>query len=725
VLSIPGHAQEAPQGAEASGGLSEIVVTAQRRSENLQRVPIAVTAVSGEQIDAAAIKTTQDLPALVPGLTFPSDFDYALPHIRGVGNTAVAPGAENSVALYVDGVYYAAAIGSILSLNNVAQLEVLKGPQGTLFGRNATGGLIQIITKEPSATPQFEAEVGYGNYQTATLDAYATGGLTDHLAADVAIQYSHQGQGYGRNEFNGMDIYQLMHNLSARSKVLWTPTDGTRLTLSVDYEDQKNSIPVTQAQGTAYTNPFYPPETISQPPYDANINIQPLDTNKGGGASLKFEQDVGFADLLNILAWRRSVSYYGVDFDLGPEQLISTVVNQFDEQISEELQLRSRGSGPFTWTTGLYYYHGKNGYDPQIVGFGGFVAPVIGPGLTLTATPIWATQTTNSIAGYAQGTYAIAPTYNLTVGVRFTHEKRDFDAREDGILNDTIPINIVPQFSKSLSVNRPTWRLAFDHNFTDDLMGYVSYNRGFKSGGFNPGDPTGTPYKTEQLDAYEVGLKSQMLDRRLRINGAAFYYNYNDIQVSRFVNGSPLVYNGAKAKLYGADVDLTAALTDHLQLDAGFEAMHSEFTEFPCADFFAGGPNVSDSACSASPAPALPYLRSAKGNQLPIAPNFTSSITLSYHTSMFGGTGNFAITDAYNSGFYYEPNNEANVKQSSYNLLNGSITWTSRSEHFHVQLWALNLTDTRYTVELASAPTGVAETFAQPRTYGVTVGTKF
>jgi len=182
-----------PTAAEGGiGGLEEIVVTAQRRSERLQDVPIAVSAASAARLDAVNIQSSQDLVLITPGLTIPQTSGYTQPHIRGVGTSANGPGIENPVATYIDGVYIASAPGSLLTLNNIDRIEVLKGPQGTLFGRNSTGGLIQVITKDPNETPSLAANVGYGNYQDVTTDLYATAGLGRNLAADVALRYEHQ-----------------------------------------------------------------------------------------------------------------------------------------------------------------------------------------------------------------------------------------------------------------------------------------------------------------------------------------------------------------------------------------------------------------------------------------------------------------------------------------------------------------------------------------------------
>src|SRR6202043_604248 len=193
---------------QSDTSIEEIVVTAQRRRENLQDVPITVQAFSAQALESSVVTNAADLARVVPGMTMPTSAGYTLPHLRGVGITAIGPGIENSVALYVDGVYRGSSSSDAIALNNVAQVEVEKGPQGTLFGRNATGGLIQITTLEPSPGFSGSANVGYANYETTTGDLYVTGGA-DALAGDFAAQWTHQGEGWGTNLATGQDVNRM------------------------------------------------------------------------------------------------------------------------------------------------------------------------------------------------------------------------------------------------------------------------------------------------------------------------------------------------------------------------------------------------------------------------------------------------------------------------------------------------------------------------------------
>jgi iron complex outermembrane recepter protein len=687
--------------------LQEIVVTAQRRLENLQDVPITVTAMPAAALAAVGITNTADLVNVVPGMLVQTSAGYSLPHLRGVGITAIGAGIENSVALYVDGVYRGVSSSDAVGLNNIAQVEVEKGPQGTLFGRNATGGLIQVTTLDPTAGFSASAHAGYGNYHTVQSDAYVGGG-TDFVAGDLAVQLTHQGEGYGTNLATGQDINRMDMNLSVRSKWILHPVDGTRLTLILDNAETDNSLSALRNYQN-YPNVYYPGgmPIPNLPTLDVDDDAQPLRRMHEQGASLQLDQDIDIVKLVNTVAYRRDVYTYDVDFDLGPMPYSLNDTRQEDNQLTEELRLLSNSNSSLTWMTGLFYYGAHNGFQPQNIYFSG---TAVNPARPITHVLNETVQTTNSLALFAQATQKLTQMTELTVGLRYTGEKRALLGTDTGFLNGVVPVSLA-NVNTSFRTNTPTWRLALDHHFTDDVNGYVSYNRGFKSGGYNVPAPALPAYSPEKLDAYETGLKTQFLERRLTVNSAFFYYNYQNIQVSRFVNGSPEVYNGGKAKLYGLDLDATVRVTRGLTLSAGLELEHDRFTDFPNADFFLGCAHPYPTVCSLS----------ANGKQLPQTPAASGTINLDYRVSVSNSELHFNVNEAANSGYYYQPNNE--IKQSAYGLLNGSIGWTY--SHYSVTLWGKNLTDVIYATAVNPAPTAISAAYAAPRTYGVTLGAKF
>jgi iron complex outermembrane receptor protein len=538
-------------------------------------------------------------------------------------------------------------------------------------------------------------------------DAYVSGG-TDFIAGDLAVQLTHQGEGYGTNLATGQDINRMDMNLSVRSKWILHPVDGTKLTLILDNAETDNSLSALRNYRN-YPNIYYPGgmPIPNLPTLDVDDDAQPLRRMHEQGASLQLDQDIDSVKLVNTVAYRRDVYTYDVDFDLGPMPYSLNDTRQQDNQLTEELRLLSNSSSSLTWMTGLFYYGAHNGFQPQNVYFSG---TAVNPAKPITHVLNETVQTTNSLALFGQATQKLTETTELTVGLRYTGEKRALLGTDTGFLNGVVPVSLA-NVNTNFRTNTPTWRLALDHHFTDDVNGYVSYNRGFKSGGYNVPAPALPAYSPEKLDAYEAGLKTQFLERRLTLNGAFFYYNYQNIQVSRFVNGSPEVYNGGKAKLYGLDLDASVRVTQGLTVSAGLELEHDRFTDFPNADFFLSCAHPYPTVCSLS----------ANGKQLPQTPAASGTINLDYRVSISNSELHFNVNEAANSGYYYQPNNE--IKQSAYGLLNGSIGWTY--SHYNVTLWGKNLTDVIYATAVNPAPTAISAAYAAPRTYGVTLGAKF
>src|SRR6267142_2883516 len=325
--------------------VGEVIVTAQLRPERLQDVPVAVAAVTNEQLVSQGISNTLDLGRSVPSLTITNFSGYALPRIRGIGNNVIGSGYEAGVATYVDGVYIAAAPASLFSFNNIERIEVLRGPQGTLFGRNATGGLIQVVTREPSSTPGGSIELGLDNYRTTTADVYVTGRLASSLAADFAGHASSQDEGYGVNRFNSEDVYKMKEDIALRSSLLYTSSGGnTEIRVTGDYEKNEGSMygPVRLAPGTST---IFPQGELKSE-WDVNSDLQPYGSFEGGGISARINQKLGFAQLTSITAYRKSNNLIIAEIDATPTPAVNLFAHQFDKQISQELQLASNASSP-------------------------------------------------------------------------------------------------------------------------------------------------------------------------------------------------------------------------------------------------------------------------------------------------------------------------------------------------------------------------------------------
>ncbi|HEY2402875.1 MAG TPA: TonB-dependent receptor [Steroidobacteraceae bacterium] len=717
--------------------LEEVIVTAQKRNENLQSVPIALTVLSADQVAQAGITSTTDLGLVTPALTVVNQAGNLLPHIRGVGTTAFGAGFENPIAVYVDGVYLAASDASLLTLNNIAQVEVLKGPQGTLYGRNATGGSIQITTRNPQTTFSGEATVGYGNYQTAVMKAYVTGPIVaDTLAADLAVSATHQGKGYGTNIFNGQDVYKTDRDVAVRSKWLWTPSDATTVRFIADYAESAGSQNSTFKEAPG-TQPEFVPPVPALRPWDFDGDFQPHDGFKGGGGSLRIDQDVAFAELSSTSAYRRSQEYIAFDAD-GSPQAIEAIgpLLEDDRQFTQELQLTSIQSGPLQWVAGAFYMHSDAKDDPVHVTFGSpFVYPFVpspAPPFFLvppiSSSSVSGDERTDSWAVYAQSTLAVTPADHLTLGLRYTADHRHLLASETGTLASGIPgvpdIPIYPlspnpfvpvaPIDESRTFSKPTWRFAFDHRFSDEVLGYVSYNRGFKSGGFNPGVPTDAPYNSEVLDAYETGVKTDLWDRRMRLNAAAYYYDYKNIQVGHFVQGNIGYYNGAAAKIYGADADLEVLVTRELTLTAGAAWIHDRYSSFPNAIYFT--PNPAGGNFSS--------IESARGNRLPLTPDATFNLSADYRQPLPGGAQlGLNVTYSYSDSYVFAPDNI--LRQPAFSMVGAAMSWTAPGERFIASLWGKNLTNEGVANAILESAIGSLSAYQPPRSYGINLEMRF
>ncbi len=629
---------EAPADASSQGQIQEVVVTAQKRSENQQDVPIAVSTVSGNQLEKLSVTSVSDLRVAVPSLNLTDTYGRLTMSLRGVGTSVVGPGIENPVALYIDGVYYASTTGSLLSLNNIRDVEVLKGPQGTLFGRNATAGLVQVTTRDPTQSLSASADVSYSNFQRATGSFYVAGGLTDNLAADLAVFALRQGQGWGTNLATGNELYNVDYDISVRSKWVFTPAEDTKLTFILDNTDIKDTM-IGSAINGGTQSPFFP--GVPQPDlgYDNNNNYDPVHSIRNRGASLRWDQQIAGLSFASTTAYRNARSVIAGDIDGLPQFFEQFYSDQLDQQFTQELQLTSDPTERLKWTAGVFYFDAKTGYEP-------FSVYLADAGIFYGVPRVY--ESSRSEAGYVQGTYDIFDQTNLTLGVRYTNEtRREYDA-----YTSTYPLGADPSTAintpiadESVKFDKVTYRASLDHRFSDEVMGYASFNTGFKSGGFNVPTPGAPAFLPESLKAYELGLKLDVLDRRVRFNVAAFYYDYKDIQVQKYVDVTIGTVNGGAAVSYGIDADLTAILAPGLQLTAGGTAANPHFTDFTgCARTTpTGGVPVVSGSCT--------------GNMLNLASKGTASVALDYTFSLPAGEIDLNGNVYYNSGFYTESDN--------------------------------------------------------------------
>lgn len=711
------HAQE-KQGPSADPNVasSDIVVTAQKRSERLQEVPIAVNVASAKQLDNSGIKDLQQLPALVPGVNVTAALGSFQPSIRGIATSSNV--VENPVSLYIDGVYLPQQQEGLRDLADADQITVLKGPQGTLFGRNATAGVIQITTKGPDFTPSGQFNVSYGSYQTVRTNAFVTGGLSDTVAASLSAAYQSQGDGWGRSLTTGREENQLYHSYSLRGKLLIKAGDRTDVRLEGDYLNRRDSGVVYQPYpGTALVYAGFGPVTSR---YDSYNGTGGYTYFRGGGASVTIDSDLDFAKLISISAYRKSD--FGFKFDLtnvAQPILISTAGGQ-SRTITQELQLISPSHGPFKWVVGGYYFNYRQGYDFFNRDFGTGVnaatgAPYRFSPLVRSANSGY--EKTESFAPFAQADWEFLPNTTLTGGLRYTYEKRELNDGRTQLTNPAgvvLPEVVVPP--KSLTFKEFTYRAALNHKFNDDIMIFASYNHGFKSGGFNIATPAAAGYLPEKLDDWEIGLKTQLLDRRVTFNVNGFYYKYKNIQVTQFTGSPPtqIVSNGARAELYGVDVDLTAKLARGLTLSGGIELIHPEFTSYAGAPF---GVDLPAGGVATVPG-------DASGQRVPFARKFVGTLALDYARRVSFGNLALNVTATRSGDYYFEVDNV--VRQPAYTMLNASVKVSDARDQYSLRFGVTNGLNESIFIRDATLAFGRLVAYGSPpREFTVTLGAKF
>lgn len=710
--------------------LAEIVVTAQRRAESAQDVPIAVAAFGADQLEKNGISSTADLPSVIPGVVInPSGVRSPL-IVRGVG-TNVLSTAPN-VLTFIDGVYQPFD-NTGGDFSNIERMEIAKGPQGTLFGRNATGGVLQIITRNPFDWQGLDVQLGYANYDTYSAKAYGSAKFSDMLAADIAGFYYNQTNGWGKNLADGSDFYTAKR-YGVRSKWVAKLGEDFRATLTGDYAYREGqlgaSISPSVTDSRLYnsiTDTFFTLPTH----YDVLADTKPLLTSKEAGVALTLEKTLGEIKLLSISSYRGVNELQVTDFDGTDTRIpgpggtsfpVFTIRNpQNRRSFTQEVQV-SGGNGSLNWTAGLYYFWMRSKIDADFGGFLPFLPFVFNTGSPTVPLNIQATDTTNAYAAYGQATVEILPDTRLTLGARYTIEKR----RLEGFTTGSITFSPTSAGVQEKTFKKPNFRVALDHKLTPDILIYASWNRGFNAGFFNniptiAFNETFNPVvEPEVINAYEIGVKSDLLGRRLRVNVAAFLYNYTNLQQQIFEFGNIRTINAASARIKGVDIDVVARPMRDLTLSVSANILDSEYLSYPLAPFYqfvtVGPPGTRGFKALGS--------RDAAGNELVNAPPFGLQASATYTLRTSIGTFDTTGTVNYQSHIQTDPQNNFPIPRRT--LVNLTEQWTSNDGDTTVTAWVKNLTNKVYNVSYSLLdPVGLVGNPGAPRTYGVTIGRKF
>lgn len=733
-----------PAASATSGQIEDIVVTAQRRSESAQDVPISLQSFSSDQLARSAVRSTEDLTAVVGGMIVQPSAARPMIFVRGVGTNS--SNTTPAVLTFVDGVYF--PFGQSMELANVSSVEVLKGPQGTLFGRNATGGVIQVTTKPPSETPGAKVEVGYGNYETVDATGYVTGGLTSGVAMDASLRYSNQGEGFGTNVFNGDDVF-LTKKFAARTRLRAELSNATNLTLSGDYSQVRGNVGTNVSPAEGYDFLFVAgarrlrgPGEFYPGSIDVNATFTPGFVSREWGVNGTFETKFSDLTFRSITAYRENEEHIHIDFDGGPANSIDLKIDREPRTaFTQELQLLSGAGGPFQWVAGLFYYRSKSStgaFDLNIL------APVVpraacaltspGPATVPCRRQAYSKDKDESIAAYGQGTYEILPGTKLTLGARYTIEKREIDGyvKVNGVRDPNRDGQDSQKFKEL------TWRAAIDHEIAQNILAYASVSRGFNAGFFNQSSTNGFANRTQNpavepefLTAYEVGFKTDLLDRRLRFNGSAFLYKYKGLQQQIYDQGAVVTINAGSAEIKGVDLEVVARPVRSLTLSLTGTYLDAEFTSYQQAPNYvlqgAGDPQpgaVTAGIILANGTVLVPPSLDAAGKTIVNTPEWSYTIGASHVLSTSMGEFTTSANLNYRGKTFADPQNR--FKLPTRYLLNVTERWTAPDGHFFMSIWAKNLLNKRYDYAInILTPTGLVGNAAPPRTYGVTAGFDF
>ena len=709
-----GRAQVAP----TFGGLEEIVVTAQRREQPMQSIPAAISAVSADTLEQANIRSVTDIGKLVPGTLIQETVGTATVFVRGIGSNQLGFGNSASNAIYIDGVYQTRVSPVMLRLNSVERIEVLKGPQGTLFGRNSESGLVQVVTRDPEVDmpPHVEANLGYGNYNTVDTDLYLASGLGNKVAADLSVLYHEQQDGFGHNSFLDSDVYKG-RDYAARTKWVIEPTDGSKITAIGYYSQSRGDTSLFGYYSGGGAPPrAYPlgSDNLNSPGdfHDKLSQVrEDIDSTYYGG-SLRASVALSFADLVSISSLARIKEHQIDDADFSPVNFLLNVNDAYDRTFTQELQLVSKGTSTVEWVVGAYYLDQDYGYSSQNLS-GDSVIPI--PGAAILAP---AGGTTESYALYGQATFPILDKVSLTLGGRYSKDRQT----AFGVVDIDIPgvgvINAQPFGRGATTTEKPLWKATLDYKINDDTLLYVTNSRGTKAGAFNLVTFDPVPLKPETLDAYEAGIKSQ-ISNQLRVNGAVFYYDVKDPQVFQTTDlGTNRLVNAGTARVKGAELEVEGAVNSDLTLRGAVTYLDATYGEYSNAPFFF--PNFNPPYGNL---PAIPG--DASGNQLSRAPKMSGNVGAQYRIRTASGEFGLSADYSYSDKFFWDADNL--VRQPAYGLLGARVSYTFADSGLRVAFWGTNLTDEKY--YLAENQFGSAmgsQGFpAAPRMYGVTVGIKY
>ena len=704
--------------------IEEILVTAEKRESTLQETPVAITALTTDIVEDRNINDLRKVTAIAPSMVYNMANGQAQIYMRGIGTDVNTIMTEPGVAMFVDGVYMGTTSEQAATLENVERIEVLRGPQGTLYGRNSTGGNVNVITRLPGEEPEFGAALLFGDYDRMRASVSGGGSLIDGVLAARVSLVKDTADGYRENGFNGDDLDDR-DIFSAALSVVFTPSETFELILRGDWSEEDHDNPIwqyTEVVPGSGLNPVFFGGNPGDVPNRPRHNVPTDYSREWNGLSATVNWDIGDVTLRSITARRETVNDGFFDNDGTDISFIHTIQNQESEMFSQEFNLLGTLGDNLEWIVGAYYFEQKTiamfEFDLPVLqpllegafGFppGGLADPNVnflygerlaGGAAAIPFLDFINTQDTESLAFFVQGTYHVSDRLRLTAGVRRTDD--------DKSNTQTITNNISPGKCFDLKLQNDwqetTYKLSADFDVSESVMVYGSYAKGYKSGGFNIGS-CNNPFDPETVVAYEAGLKSTLADGRLRLNLAAFSYDYEDLQVELTLETTATLENATDVRSTGFEAEFVWVPVDALQVDGGVSFMQSEFEEFMSSD------------------PMTPFeLLDLEGNQTQRAPDVSYNVGLQY-THLFAGGADitFRYEASYKDDYYTDVFNNDFAQIDSHTLHNVRVI-ANVNNRWEVMAFIENATDEEVLENLVPAATvgGTIAAWAPPRLWGL------
>lgn len=739
ALALPatgGAAWAQSQAAEASPTTtSDIIVTAQRRDQRLEDVPMAITALVPEAMEQRGIRNMQDLSQAVAGVQINYQGSFTYPAVRGISSLTTGIGFENNVGVYIDGFYQPDVTAINADFANLQGVEVLKGPQGALYGRNATGGAILISTKRPSSEMTGKVDFRYGEFNDRSASGFVSGPISNSVRYSLAL-FGRKSDGYYDSlDANGVKINDKaapMHTLSARAKVEIDLTQNFMATLGynfTEFEDMRGGM------FTVENNRAFLPAKVGRL-YDRRTfatNRYSLTRTRISEPTLKLELSTGIGKLTSYTSQAKRRFIHDFDFDASWADSSFSFGRYQEKTFQQGLDFNIEGIEGLDLVIGASYYNDRTTTNPS----NAFAA-------NLQSSSTVTSFHTKAFAAYIDGTWHATDKLSIGFGGRYTHEKRTTDYSATTFDNTVTPrgsttITILPTQNNTLSFNNFSPRGVLTYELADSTNIYASVSRGFRSGFLQALAVNGAvflnPIKPETITAYELGFKT--VQNQFRFDMSTFYYDYANIQVG-LTQPNPLcstcgpiniIANAKKATVFGIEGQITYTPVESLNINASASYLDAKYKKFAAVTSTGlnatTGRNVSN------------QVQDWSGQQMARAPKFSATLGIDYTTALAGGQLAISANGKYTAS--YVPNSPAlfgalgpvgktttqRYRQGSYATLNGSINWTDPSDTYTVGVWVNNLTNVNYRLSWNGSAFGDYNIWNMPRQFGVRLGAKW